>query len=81
MNERALLALLEGVKNGTTSADEALARLRTLPVQELEGALLDHHRSLRTGLPEAVFAEFKSAKQLVDIRRAMLDRDHVVLAA
>lgn len=80
MNEQALLALLGRVKNGEMAPEEALARLRTLPVQELEGARLDHHRSLRTGLPEAVFAEFKSADQLVGILRAMLDRENVVLA-
>ena len=80
MNEHALLDLLKRVKGGEVAVEDALERLRSLPVQELEGARLDHHRSLRTGLPEAVFAEFKSADQLVGILRAMLGRENVVLA-
>ena len=80
MNEHALSALLGRVKSGELAVEEALERLRTLPVQELESARLDHHRSLRTGLPEAVLAEYKSADQLVEILRAMLERENVVLA-
>ncbi len=80
MNEQVLRALLEQVQRGEASTEEALRQLRLLPVQELGSARLDHHRSVRTGLPEAVFAEYKSSEQLLSILRAMLARKNVVLA-
>ena len=39
MNEASLLTLLSQVQAGALSPDEALARLRLLPVQELDGSL------------------------------------------
>lgn len=80
MNEQTLRALLEQVRRGEADTEDALRQLRLLPVQELDSARLDHHRSVRTGLPEAVFAEYKSGEQLVTILRAMLARQNVVLA-
>ncbi|MCI5122085.1 MAG: nickel pincer cofactor biosynthesis protein LarB, partial [Candidatus Electrothrix sp. AUS4] len=46
----------------------------------LNSAQLDHHRVLRTGIPEAVFGESKSVDQLAEILQAMLKRPTVVLA-
>ena len=80
MNEQRLRALLDQVRRGEINPDSALEQLRLLPVQELGSARLDHHRSVRTGLPEAVFAEYKSAEQLITILRAMLAQQNVVLA-
>lgn len=80
MNEQVLRTLLEQVRGGKIHTEEALAQLRLLPTQELGSARLDHHRSLRTGLPEAVFSEHKSAEQLIDILQAMLAQKNVVLA-
>jgi NCAIR mutase (PurE)-related protein len=79
MNEQQLIDLLERVRSGTLDTDSALEQLRLLPVEILESARLDHHRSLRTGLPEAVFGENKTVDQLVEITTAMLARENVVL--
>ncbi len=57
-----------------------MERLRLLPTETLESARLDHHRLLRTGLPEAVFGESKTVAQLTEILRAMLRRPTPVLA-
>lgn len=80
MNEQRLRGLLAGLQAGEVDLEEAVARLRRLPVEELDVARLDHHRGLRTGLPEVVFGEGKSADQLVEILAAMLKRENVVLA-
>ena len=65
MNESQLAALLSDVAGGATSVDSALARLKTLPFETLEGvATLDHHRPLRTGFPEVIYCEGKSAHQV-----------------
>ena len=80
MDEQTLTALLRQVRDGGMQLPEAVDRLRRLEVEVLASARLDHHRALRTGLPEAVFGENKSADQLVEILAALLRTDSVVLA-
>ena len=65
MNEEKLAGLLADVAGGTLSVDAALTRLRTLPFETLEDvATLDHHRLLRTGFPEVIYCEGKTAEQV-----------------
>ena len=80
MDEQTLTALLRQVRDGGMQIPEAVDRLRRLEVEVLASARLDHHRALRTGLPEAVFGENKSADQRVEILAALLRTDSVVLA-
>ncbi|GAB4333286.1 MAG: nickel pincer cofactor biosynthesis protein LarB [Desulfobulbaceae bacterium] len=80
MNRQDLIQLLTQVQNHSLSLEAAADRLSHLPGEKLSSALLDHQRILRTGLPEAVFAENKSVSQLEEILAAMLDRRGVVLA-
>ena len=53
-----------------TGVDEALERLRDLPFEDLGFAKLDHHRALRTGMPEVIFAESKTRRRLLQSLRA-----------
>ncbi len=80
MNEHELQDLLNRVRNDTLTVSQAIERLRQLPVELLSSARLDHHRQLRTGLPEAIFGENKTAAQLVEIFTALLKQKDVVLA-
>jgi len=80
MNEQQLLTLLQQVQAGSMSTDQAVDRLRLLPLEILDSARLDHHRQLRTGLPEAVFGANKTVDQLIEILEAMLKAQSVVLA-
>jgi NCAIR mutase (PurE)-related protein len=80
MNEKELFTLLQQVKNGRINPEQALKKIRLPPVEVLDAARLDHHRLLRTGLPEAVFGENKTVEQLIEILQAMLKRPAVVLA-
>ena len=80
MNEQSLTSLLSQVQNGELDVRQALDRLRLWPVEVLESARLDHHRTLRTGLPEAVFGENKTSDQLIEILAAQLRMPLVVLA-
>ncbi len=80
MNEQQIDKLLQQLQDGTISKASVLDRLRSLPVEVLDSARLDHHRLLRTGLPEAVFGENKTADQLVEIMTALLRSDSVALA-
>ena len=66
-------ALLEAVRTGRTRVEEALARLRLVPVEDLGFARLDTHRELRQGMPEAIYAEGKEPEQVVAIAERLLD--------
>jgi pyridinium-3,5-biscarboxylic acid mononucleotide synthase len=62
-----LEALLADVAAGRLSPAAGLERLRHLPYEDLDFARLDHHRALRQGQPEVVFAEGKTIDQVVAI--------------
>jgi NCAIR mutase (PurE)-related protein len=68
-----LRELLEAVRAGTTSPDEALDTLTALPFRDLGFARVDLHRELRQGAPEAVLAEGKMPEQVAAIFAALLD--------
>lgn len=66
-------ALLAGVAGGELSAEDAAAQLRRLPFVDTGDAKVDHHRTLRLGMPEVVLAERKTAAQIVEICRELID--------
>ncbi|MDA8342650.1 MAG: nickel pincer cofactor biosynthesis protein LarB [Actinomycetota bacterium] len=63
MDELALISLVEEIRSGRCTPDEAVARLRRLPFADLGFARVDHHRMLRQGMPEAVYGQGKSPEQ------------------
>ena len=67
MDEASVRRLLDEVSSGTTSPDDAVEALRRLPFRQVGDTLVDHHRHLRQGQPEAVYAPGKSAEQCVEI--------------
>jgi NCAIR mutase (PurE)-related protein len=67
MRREALLELLRAYKQGDTSEEELTDRLATLPFEDLGFAKIDHHRTLRSGMPEAVYAEGKTPDQVAAI--------------
>jgi len=73
MDETALRQLLEDVRSGHLDADEAASRLRRLPFADLGFAKVDHHRSLRQGLAEAVYGPGKTPEHCAAIVAELLD--------
>ena len=67
MNPAQVRALLESVRTGERSIDEALGDLAGLPFADLGFAHVDHHRHLRTGFPEVVLGSGKTAAQIIAI--------------
>jgi NCAIR mutase (PurE)-related protein len=67
MSPEKLKKLLAGVKDGSVSVDDALEELARLPFADLGHTVVDHHRELRTGFPEVVLGEFKTAEQIIAI--------------
>jgi NCAIR mutase (PurE)-related protein len=74
VDERTLSELLDDVAEGRLPIEGALERLRDLPYESIDGARLDHHRELRTGAAEAVYAPGKSTEQVVAAADALAAR-------
>ncbi len=72
MNPEQVLELLEKVRKGTLTPDQGLERLKHLPFEDLGFARVDHHRTLRQGFPEVVFAPGKKPEQVVAIVKSLL---------
>jgi NCAIR mutase (PurE)-related protein len=80
MDTKLLEQLLAEVKSGQVSIEEALERLRTLPFENLGFACVDHHRHLRQGFPEVVFASGKSLDQIRAILTSLwAGSDHILV--
>ncbi len=77
----ALRQLLEAVALGNVSPDSALDKLKHFDYEPVaDFANVDHHRSLRTGFPEVIWGQDKTADQIVQIFRALRQRNPVVMA-
>lgn len=72
--------VLEAVREGKLSTDEAVERLKLLPYEELGFATLDNHRSLRQGFPEVLFCLGKTVDQIVQIADRLLHQHSNLLA-
>ena len=80
MNPTTLLNLLAEVQRGTLTPEQASARLADLPFEDLDYAKIDHHRTLRSGLPEVIYAAGKTPAQTAEIFSRMAATGVDVLA-
>ena len=80
MTPDAILKLFQQVRRGKISPDEAVGRLRHLPFEDLGFAKLDHHRSLRAGMPEVVFGQGKTPAQMAQIFARLAQHGGNILA-
>ena len=72
VDEPTLRNLLDDVRTGARSADDAMAALRRLPFADLGFARVDHHRALRQGFGEAVYGPGKTPEQCAAIVEELL---------
>jgi NCAIR mutase (PurE)-related protein len=80
MTPSALLQLLAEVERGSLTSEAAASRLATFPFEDLGHSRVDHHRSLRTGLPEVIYAAGKTPQQTVAIFSSLVADGVNVLA-
>jgi NCAIR mutase (PurE)-related protein len=85
MDKSSLLELLSQVQRGTVTPASASERFSTLPFAEagyedIGHARIDHHRALRTGLPEVIYAAGKTPEQTAEIFSRMAAAGSAVLA-
>ncbi len=71
--------LLEQVAAQNLSVAEAYEQLKNLPYEELDYAIIDEHRALRTGQAEVIFGEGKTPEQIVGIAERMAENHARVL--
>ncbi|MDI6727470.1 MAG: nickel pincer cofactor biosynthesis protein LarB [Thermodesulfovibrionales bacterium] len=74
MDTKKLESLLNDVRNGKTSIGKALDTLKHLPYEDMDFAKIDHHRGIRNGVPEVIFAKNKKTDDVVAIANAMLKK-------
>ena len=67
-----LQALLEQVKTGDISLEQAEKQIKSLAFEDIGYAKIDHHRELRQGLPEVVYGAGKTAEQIDGILQHIL---------
>jgi pyridinium-3,5-biscarboxylic acid mononucleotide synthase len=79
MDQNQMRALLEQVRAGHVEVEAALERVRHMPFEDLGFAKVDHHRALRHGIPEVVFAKGKTSGQVLTIAACLLENSQNVL--
>lgn len=73
MDQKETLAMLNAVKDGLLSPEDALTHMKTAPFDDLGYAMIDNHRSLRQGVPEVIYGRGKTAAQICGIVAKMLE--------
>jgi pyridinium-3,5-biscarboxylic acid mononucleotide synthase len=84
VDRQQLLEVLDQVRTGALSPADAARRLSDLPYAEVAHAvgstMIDHHRELRTGVPEIVFGAGKTAAQIATAMRELARRAGCAIA-
>ena len=71
MNDRDIKEMLQAVRDGALTPEDALLRLKTAPFTDLGFAKVDLHRKLRQGAAEVVYGAGKTPEQIVAILREL----------
>ena len=74
MDRDQLRAVLNDVADHTRSIDEAILALRDMPYEDATVAVIDHHRAMRTGVPEVIYGAGKTPDQIAVIVERMVTR-------
>lgn len=66
--------ILEAVRDGKISVDEALLQIKTEPFTDIGYAKVDLHRKIRQGMAEVIYGAGKTPEQIIGIARTMIDK-------
>ena len=66
--------ILESVRDGEMSVDEAALKIKQEPFTNLGYAMVDHHRKIRQGAAEVIYGAGKTAEQICGIVRVMKEK-------
>jgi pyridinium-3,5-biscarboxylic acid mononucleotide synthase len=79
MDLQQLRRLLEQVRAGETTIDNAVQNLKDLPFEDLGFAKVDHQREIRHGMPEVILGKGKTPDQVAAIAKALLAKSSNLL--
>ena len=79
MDNNKINKILKSVKSGKLDVKDALNELKHLPYEDIGFAKVDHHRELRHGIPEVIFAAGKERKDVKVIADSMLKQSGKLL--
>ncbi|MCQ2532287.1 MAG: nickel pincer cofactor biosynthesis protein LarB [Saccharofermentans sp.] len=68
-----LRQLLEDVRDGSVSIDEAVLKLKKKPYEDLDYAKVDLHRQVRQGATEVIYGAGKTSEQIIGIVNALVN--------
>jgi NCAIR mutase (PurE)-related protein len=71
MHNDQIRKVIESLKRGNLTVEKALERLKDLPYEDISFAKVDHHRHLRQGIPEVIYAKGKTISEIKAIAAAM----------
>jgi len=81
LDSNKLKHILESLRSGSVSVEDAIAKLKHLPYEDISFAKVDHHRHLRQGVPEVIFAAGKTEEQVIAIAKAMYKKNRSFLVS
>lgn len=79
MDKNKIKKILSSVKTGEMNIAEALEQLKHLPYEDIGVAKVDHHRELRNGIPEVIFAQGKDPEDIIKIADVMVRKSGKLL--
>ena len=74
MDQTQTKQLLQQVRDGVLSVENAVLQLKTAPFEDLGFAKVDHHRALRQGAAEVIYGSGKTPDQIVKIAESLLSQ-------
>ncbi|MFZ5597862.1 MAG: nickel pincer cofactor biosynthesis protein LarB [Bacillota bacterium] len=81
MDNTYIKKILEDISQGVLTAEDGMEKLKHLPYRDLEFAKIDHHRSIRSGFPEVIFSQGKTAEQVAKIFHHLASTDSTPVLA
>ena len=66
-----LKTILEKVRDGSISVDDAVLALKKEPFEDIGYAKIDLHRNIRQGMPEVIYGAGKTPEQITGIIEKM----------
>jgi len=79
MTNEEIKKILDSVRKGSVSVESAVSKLKHLPYEDIAFAKVDHHRHLRQGVPEVIFASGKTEEQVISIAETMYKKSRSFL--
>ncbi len=80
MDLTTLTNVLTNFRDGESSLEQTLTRLKNFPAETIPDACLDHQRTLRTGIPEVIYGASKTPQQIISISSSLLQQGGPLLA-